>query len=304
MTSELDLRGVYVPLITPFTESDAVAYDEIERLAAEVLDTGAAGIVALGTTGEPATLDEFEKSQIIELIGNVCKSRGAHLMVGAGTASTRNSVAAVAAAAEAGAQSILSVVPYYTRPTEEGIVQHFRLLAEASPVPIVVYNVPYRTGRALGAKSLLELANVDNIAGVKQAVGGVDADSLQVLAEAPNAFHMLCGDDPYLFPLLTLGATGAIAASSNVAPAAFAALIDAALKGEWTRAREVHEALLPLCVALFAEPNPSVIKGVLHKNGKISTPNLRMPMTVASVPATQKAIEAYQATTQKLTSLL
>jgi 4-hydroxy-tetrahydrodipicolinate synthase len=301
MTSELDLRGVYVPLITPFTESDQVAYDEVERLTVEALDAGAAGIVALGTTGEPATLDEDEKKKIIEVIGAVCRDRGAHLSVGAGTASTRNSVAAVAAVAAAGAQSVLSVVPYYTRPTEEGVVAHFRELAAASSAPIIVYNVPYRTGRALGAASLLELASVANIAGVKQAVGGVDADSLHVLAGAPDGFRMLCGDDPYLFPLLTLGATGAIAASANMCTDAFAALVDSALKGEWARARELHEALLPLCGALFAEPNPSVIKGVLHAEGRISTPNLRMPMTKASRASVEAALQALKTTKTKLT---
>jgi 4-hydroxy-tetrahydrodipicolinate synthase len=300
MTSELDLRGIFVPLITPFTEADQVAYDEVERLAVEALDSGAAGIVALGTTGEPATLDEDEKAKIIEVVGAVCRDRNAHLSVGAGTASTRNSVTAARAAVAAGAQSVLTVVPYYTRPTEEGIVAHFRTLADACDAPVIVYNVPYRTGRSLGAASLLELASVPNIAGVKQAVGGVDADSLHVLAEAPEGFNMLCGDDPYLFPLLTLGATGAIAASANMCTAQFVALVDAALKGEWARARELHETLLPLCGALFAEPNPSVIKGVLHAQGRISTPNLRAPMTIASKTAVDAAVEAFQATTARL----
>ena len=302
MTSELDLRGTYVPLITPFTESDAVAYDEVERLTIEALDAGAAGIVALGTTGEPATLEEGEKKQVIEVIAAVCKDRGAHLNVGAGTNSTRSSLSTLEAAAAAGARSILSVVPYYTRPSEEGIVSHFETLAAASSVPLIVYNIPYRTGRGLGADSLLRLASVENIAGLKQAVGGIDADTLRLMAAKPDAFHVLCGDDPYIYPLLALGGAGAIAASANVCTAAFVRLVDAAHKGDEALARRLHETLLPLCTVLFEEPSPAVIKALLHANGKISTPNVRAPMTSASASVTTKAVEIHTAVTKALAS--
>lgn len=295
MTSELDLpffhHGVYVPLVTPFTESDFVAYDEIERLATSAIDAGAAGIVALGTTGEPATLDEQERAEVIKVIAAVCRDRGAHLCVGAGTNSTKTSLAAVQAANKAGAQSVLSVVPYYTRPSEAGIVTHFQTLAAASAVPLVVYNIPYRTGRGLGVSSLLELADTTNIAGLKQAVGGVDAGTLQLLADKPDGFSVFCGDDPYVFPLLALGSSGAIAASANLCTTAFVALVDAALKGEFARARELHEAVLPLCTVLFSEPSPAVIKAALHATGKISSPNVRAPMTIASNHATQHALD-------------
>jgi 4-hydroxy-tetrahydrodipicolinate synthase len=303
MTSELDLRGTFVPLITPFTETDAVAYDEVERLAADALDAGAAGIVALGTTGEPATLDEEEKKKVFEIVGAVCKDRGAHFNVGAGTNSTRTSIGSVEAACEAGADSILAVVPYYTRPSEAGIVSHFETLASVSDAPLIVYNIPYRTGRGLGADSLLHLASVPNIAGLKQAVGGVDADTLRLFANKPEAFQVVCGDDPYIFPLLSLGASGAIAASANVCTSAFVALVDAALKDEDALARRLHETLLPLCTALFEEPSPAVIKALLHASGKISTPNLRAPMTAASAKATTKAVEVFAAVNDVLASL-
>src|SRR5687767_6512082 len=136
MSSELDLRGVLVPLVTPFTDTDTVAYGEIELLAEKALDAGAAGIVALGTTGEPATLEPAERAKIFEVVGNVCKVRGAHFQAGAGTNSTKATLALVEAAAAAGAQSVLSVVPYYTRPSEAGIVSHFEAVAPASPVPV------------------------------------------------------------------------------------------------------------------------------------------------------------------------
>lgn len=295
MTSELDLHGIYVPLITPFTEADAVAYDEVERLAVDALEAGAAGLVALGTTGEPATLEIDEKKQVIDIIGAVCKDRNAHFSVGAGTNSTKASVAAVEAACEAGADSILSVVPYYTRPSEAGIVAHFETLAAASGVPVIVYNIPYRTGRGLGAESLLQLAATNNIAGLKQAVGGVDADTLRLLANKPDGFHVLCGDDPYIFSLLNLGGAGAIAASANVCTSAFVQLVDYARKGDAAHALHLHETLLPLTTVLFDEPSPAVTKALLHATGKISSPSLRAPMTAASSQATQRAVDTFNA---------
>jgi 4-hydroxy-tetrahydrodipicolinate synthase len=176
-------------------------------------------------------------------------------------------------------------VPYYVRPSEAGIVRHFQAVAERSPVPLVVYNIPYRTGRGLGAEALLELAATDGIAGVKQAVGGIDADTLELLARAPESFAVLAGDDPFILPLLLMGGAGAIAASANVCTERFAAMI-----GE--RRLEESEALLPFVRALFTEPSPAVIKAVLHAQGRIPTPDVRMPLTPASPQALERALAA------------
>lgn len=300
MTSALDLHGVYLPLITPFTKDGAVSYDEIERLAHQGIDNGVAGIVALGTTGEPATLDAAERRRVISVIAAVCRERSAHFSVGAGTNSTREALELMNEAIAAGAQSILSVVPYYTRPSEAGIVEHFKSLAAASSVPLIVYNIPYRTGRGLGADSLLELARTPNIAGLKQAVGGIDADTQRLLAEKPDDFHVLCGDDPYIFAMTVLGGSGAIAASSHVCTSAFVSLVDNALKGDHAAARETHEALLPVCETLFSEPSPGVIKGVLAANGSISSGSLRLPMTSASDAAVARAAEVVETAQSQL----
>jgi len=184
----------------------------------------------------------------------------------------------------------LAVVPYYVRPSEAAIVAHFRAVAERSPVPLIVYNIPYRTARGLGSAALLELAGFDNVVGVKQAVGGIDADTLRVLAVAPPSFSVLGGDDAFLFPLVVMGGAGAIAASANIATDRFAAMIDAGLAGELTDGRRQAEALLPLTLALFAEPSPAVIKGVLHALGKIPTPRVRMPLSDASPVAIEQAL--------------
>jgi 4-hydroxy-tetrahydrodipicolinate synthase len=282
--------GLYVALVTPFGEDGAVALDVVERLAAEALDAGAQGIVALATTGEPTSLDAAERDAVVAAIATVCADKDGELIVGASTNDTRETIRRHEALAEVeGATASLAVVPYYVRPSEAAIVEHFRVVAERSPVPVVIYNIPYRTGRGLGAEALLEIAAIENIAGVKQAVNGIDADTLRVLAEAPDSFAMLGGDDPYLFPMTLMGATGTICASANVATARFAAMIDDGLAGRVDEGRAHHEALLPLVLALFAEPSPAVIKAALHAQERIPTPDVRMPLADASPEAAQRA---------------
>jgi 4-hydroxy-tetrahydrodipicolinate synthase len=293
MTSDLDLRGVWVPLITPFDADGVVDVAAIERLCTEYLDAGAAGIVALGTTGEPATLDTAEKRLVVDTLSRVCAPRGARIIVGTGTNDTRASI--VASQALEGIPAVvgaLIVVPYYTRPSEAAIVEHFRAIAQASPVPLVAYNIPYRTGRGLGAASLLELAAMPNVAGVKQAVGALDPDTLQVLADAPRGFGVLGGEDPILFPIMAMGGVGAIAASAHVCTERFVAMIECGLNGKLEDGRAHAEALLPVTRAGFLEPNPAVFKGVLHAQGRIATPDLRMPMTRASQASIDACLEA------------
>lgn len=296
MTAELDLRGVWVPLVTPFDASGAVDIAAVERLCGEYLDAGAAGIVALGTTGEVAALDADEKKGVVDACSRVCAARGARLIVGTGTNNTRTTIAATAALAGVpGVVGALVVVPYYVRPSEAGIVEHYRMVAAESPVPIVLYNIPYRTGRGLGAASLLELAAVPNVAGLKQAVGGLDADTLEVLARAPEGFHVLGGEDAFLYPTVLMGGRGAIAASAHVCTERFVEMIECGLAGKLEDGRAHAEALLPVVKAGFAEPNPAVWKGVLHAQGRIATPDLRSPMTAASKAAVERCLAAVDA---------
>lgn len=289
----LDLHGVWVPLITPFTPAGDVDSDTIENLCHEYLDAGAAGIVALGTTGESSALDAAEKQAVIAACSKACVSRHAQLMVGTGTNSTRTTVAATVALADVPAvNSALVVVPYYVRPSEAGIVEHYRTVAAASPVPIVAYNIPYRTGRGLGAASLLQLAATPNIAGVKQAVGGIDADTLEVLRDKPSTFHVLGGEDPFLLATVLFGGSGAIAASAHVCTERFVKMIECGLTGKLDDARAHHEKLLRVVSAGFAEPNPAVWKGVLHKQGRIASPDVRAPMTNATEAAIERCLAA------------
>src|SRR3954454_13820040 len=182
MASDLRPRGLFPPLVTPFTEDDRVDLGSLERLAAHVIDDGAAGIVALATTGEATSLTAEERDAVVATCAAVCADKNATLIVGAGTNDTRTTIERHEALAQVpGAAASLAVVPCYVRPTEHAIVRHFELVAARSPGPVLLYNIPYRTGRGLGAKSLLELAAVENIAGCKQSVGAIDGDTLTVL---------------------------------------------------------------------------------------------------------------------------
>lgn len=282
-----------VPVITPFDDAGRVDEEALERHADSVLAAGAIGLVAVATTGEATALDDSERAATTSICARVCAEHDAVLIVGAGTYNTRETIARHEALADIGGVSAsLAVVPYYVRPSEAAIVAHFRAVAERSPVPLIVYNIPYRTARGLGSAALLELAATDNIVGLKQAVGAIDADTLQVLAGAPATFSVLGGDDAFLFPLTLMGGAGAIAASANVATDRYAAMIDYGLAGQLTDGRSLAEALLPLTLALFAEPSPAVIKALLHAQGKIPTPHVRMPLSDASLVALEQALAA------------
>jgi 4-hydroxy-tetrahydrodipicolinate synthase len=282
--------GLHVPLVTPFDEDGAVDLAALERLAQDVLVEGADGLVALATTAEASSLDERERDAIVACLARVAADRGAALMVGAGTNDTRTTIARHEALAEVeGVTASLAVVPYYVRPSEAATVAHFQAVAARSPVPVVLYNIPYRTGSALGAAALLELAGTDGIVGLKQAVNGLDAETLRLLAGAPPDFAVLCGDDPFILPFMLMGARGAIAASAHLCTERFAALIAAADAGRVEEAREHASALLGLVLALFAEPSPAVLKAMLHEAGRIATPALRMPLQAASEAGLERA---------------
>jgi 4-hydroxy-tetrahydrodipicolinate synthase len=296
MPSDLDLRGVWVPLITPFDASGAVDDAAIERLTGEYLAAGAVGIVALGTTAEASALEEDEKRVVIDVISRVCAAAGSRVIVGTGSNNTRHTIEATEALTGIPAVvGALVVVPYYVRPSESGIVEHFKAVARTSPVPLVLYNIPYRTGRGLGAGSLLELAATKNIAGVKQAVGALDADTLQLIANAPTGFGVLGGEDAILFPIVAMGGVGAIAASAHACTERVVAMIECGLAGKLEDGRSHAQALLPVVQAGFAEPNPAVFKGVLHAQGRIATPDLRAPMTNASKAAVDACLRAIEA---------
>jgi 4-hydroxy-tetrahydrodipicolinate synthase len=272
------MEGVHVPLITPFSENGAPALGVLEKLALEALQAGAAGLVALGTTGEPASLSDAERDAVLDVVAQVCRDAGAQLMVGA---NTRDQLAGV----PANATAALTLVPPFLRPGEDGVVAYFEALAAVSPVPLVVYHVPGRTGQALTAATLRRLAAIEAVIGVKYATGAVDAHAVALLADPPPGFAVLCGDDTMLSPMLALGASGGILASAHLQTAAFVDLIRAWRAGDVARARPLGRRLARLSAAVFAEPNPTVVKAALHAAGRIPTPGVRLPLLPASTAA-------------------
>ena len=298
MATDANLRGVYVPVITPFAGDGSVAIDALGELCGSYLDAGAAGIVALGTTGESTALDADEKHAVIDMCAQVCASRSVQLIVGAGTNNTASARRAVEELAGIPALvAALVVVPYYVRPSEAGIVAHFEAVAEASPVPVVIYNIAARTGRHLSAAGVAELARSTNFAGVKQAPAGLDDDTLELLrlTNRIDGFAVLGGTDTFLFPLTLMGGAGTICASAHVCTSRFVEMIECGLAGKVDEGRAHAEALLPVTQALFAEPNPAVFKGVLHAHGRIPTPDVRLPLVNASASAVERALAAVAA---------
>jgi 4-hydroxy-tetrahydrodipicolinate synthase len=280
----VNLSGIFVPLVTPFDPSGAVDVDALRGLGRDVLRAGAAGLVVLGTTGEPATLTPGERAEVLA----VGRELGGPLLVGVGGSSTADCVAEVAAL-PAGVVAMV-VVPPYTRPGEAGVIAHFEAVAAAARVPVVVYHVPYRTGQQLSPATLLRLAAIPNVIGMKLADGPIGAGTLALLAAVPPGFAVLGGDDAVISPLLALGAAGGILASAHVATASFVGLHEAWRSGDVARARPLGADLAELSTALFAEPNPAVVKAVLHAQGRIATPAVRLPLLPASDQARDAAL--------------
>src|SRR5580693_5598110 len=217
MLEGMELSGLYVPLVTPFTEDGELAPDALEKLAHDVIEAGASGLVALGTTGEAATLTAAERRTVLDVCARVCRERAATLIAGAGSNDTARTARAVRdLAAWPQVSAALTVLPYYTRPSQDGIIAHFTRVAADSPVPLIVYNIPYRAGVSATLQTLRELARIPGIAGIKHAAGGVDHDTVLLMADPPEHFAVLAGDDLFASPLLALGAAGGILASAHV----------------------------------------------------------------------------------------
>ncbi len=294
------LSGLFVPLVTPLRTGGELAADALEALAHGIIDAGAAGLVALGTTAEPATLTAGERRTVLDICARVCRERSVTLIAGAGSNDTHASLQALRElAAWPEVSAALVVVPYFTRPSEEGVIAHFTRLAAGSPVPLIIYNIPQRTGQAMRWPALRRLADLDGIAGIKHAVGGIDEDTVRLMADLPDGFAVLAGDDLFASSLLALGAAGAITASAHLSTDRWVELVGSWRAGEAGRARELGHGLAGLSAALFAEPNPTVIKAVLHAQGRIPSPAVRLPLLPASSGATRAALFHAPALTQR-----
>lgn len=284
-------QGIYVPVITPFHTDGSLDVASLSKLCDRLVADGIAGLVALGTTGEASALDASERALVIETCAKAVAGSSTELVVGAGTNSTASTIEHMQEAVAYTPDSYLIVTPYYVRPSEEGIIAHFLAVADAADqadADVMLYNIPARTGRYVSTKALLTCATHKRIGGVKQAVGGIDDETATLLATAPDTFSVLAGDDAFVAPMTLLGGRGGVCASAHLATSKWVELVDAALAGDVFRARELHEQLLPLVAAGFAEPNPVVFKGILAARGEIETDFVRLPL----VPASKESVTA------------
>ena len=270
-----DWSGCGTALVTPFTAGGAVDEPAVRRLAARQIDAGVHFLVPCGTTGESPTLARAEQVRVVELVVESAAGR-VPVLAGAGGYDTRGVIDLVADMGRAGADGILSVTPYYNKPTPEGIYQHYRAIAESTPLPIVVYNVPGRTGCNVDVGTLCRLAGIPNIVAVKEASANMP-QMCEICRSVPTGFGVLSGDDLFAVPLLSVGGSGVISVASNEAPEDMSRLVSAALHGDFDTARQIHTRLLPLMQVNFIETNPIPVKAAMAHLGLLEA-HYRLPM--------------------------
>ena len=270
------LSGVGVALVTPFNEDGAVDYPALEKLLDYIINGGIDYIVVSGTTGEPSTMTAGEKREMRKFIVDKVAGR-VTLVLGIGGNNTKAVIDEIKSTDLTGFNSILSISPYYTKPTQRGIYAHFAEIAKASPLPIILYNVPGRTGRGMDAATIVKLANdFNNIVAVKEASGNMD-HIMAVLQNMPEDFMLISGDDSLTVPMISLGCCGVISVAANVVPVQFCNMINKALRGEFKEASRIHFQLLDLMDALFEDGSPSGAKAALAELG-IMKEILRLPL--------------------------
>jgi 4-hydroxy-tetrahydrodipicolinate synthase len=271
----LDIKGCGTALVTPFTKNGSLDVEALRRLVEFQLREGIDFLVPCGTTGETPTLEHEEYLGVIRVVVEEVAGK-VPVIAGVGGNSTRKVAALAEEAAALGVQGMLSVAPYYNKPTQEGLYQHFAAIAEATDLPVIVYNVPGRTSSNLEPATVARLAKISNIIGVKEASGSI-TQQMEVLASVPSGFKVLSGDDAYTFPLMALGGVGVISVVSNEAPALVTRLAHLMLEGKIEEARKLHFELLPLFHANFVETNPIPVKAALAMMGMIEEV-YRLPM--------------------------
>lgn len=292
MSLRSQLGGTGVALITPFTKTGAVDFSALGKVIDYVLDGGVNYLVTLGTTGETPTIDKQEKFDIIHFTYEKVNNR-VPIVVGIGGNNTKELINDLEHYPLDKAVAVLSASPYYSKPSQEGLFQHYKALADASPKPILLYNVPGRTGRNLAASTTIRLANeVANIAGIKEASDDMN-QAMQILRDRPESFLVVSGDDALILPQLACGMDGVISVAANSFPKDFAAMIQFGLKGNFEEARKLHYRLLEAYDLLFVENNPAGVKGFLYEMGLIEN-ELRLPVTPLS-NATQQKVKAFLA---------
>ena len=260
-------KGVFTALVTPFTQDNKIDYDKLKELVEMQIAAGVAGLVPVGTTAESPTLSSDETKKIISLVVKQGDGR-VPIIAGAGSNSTEKAIEQTRKVAEYGADASLQVVPYYNKPTQEGLIKHFTAIADAVDLPVILYEVPGRSAISLDNSSIIKLAQHSGIVGVKVASGNVSS-IMDLIASRPEGFSVLSGDDNLAYPLMALGGSGLISVASNLYPKLTVELVDACIKENWKEARDIHYKLLPMFRSMFIESNPIPVKAAMAMKGYI-----------------------------------
>ena len=282
-------RGLGIALVTPFTSDGQVDYKSLKRLVEYQIDNGADFLCILATTGETPCLTQDEKDKITQLVKDVNHGR-LPILKGCGGNNTAAVVEELRTADWSGIDGILSVCPYYNKPSQEGLYQHFKAISESSPLPVVLYNVPGRTGINLKPETTVRLANdCENIVAVKEASGSLEQVD-EIIKNKPQRFDVLSGDDALTFSMVASGAAGVISVIGNALPKEFSRMIRLEFQGEYEPARKIHHMFTELYSLLFVDGNPAGVKALLHEMGFIEN-QLRLPLVPTKVSTLQKMAE-------------
>jgi 4-hydroxy-tetrahydrodipicolinate synthase len=282
----MELSGCGTALVTPFRGDGAIDEPALVRLVNWQIESGVNFLIPCGTTGEASTLSEAEMFRVVEAVVGAAAGR-----VPAFAGCTHNSTSEAVARAKKlakvpGLTGLLTANPYYNRPGQEGQYQHFRAIAEAVEIPVLLYNIPSRTGVNLEPATVLRLAEIANIVGIKESSGNV-AQITELITQAPRGFRVFSGDDGMTLPVIALGGVGLVSVASNAIPAQMAQMVQAAMAGDWPTARAINCKYLKLMQAHFCEPSPAPVKAVLALMGRIEE-KLRLPMVPVTTPTRQK----------------
>lgn len=274
-------------MITPFTESGEVDHERAWRLARYLSEHGSDGLVVTGTTGESPTLTAEEKVALYRTVVEAVENRETFVVAGTGSYDTAESIELTERAVEAGVDGVMAVTPYYSKPGQEGLARHFEAFADASEVPVIIYNIPGRTGRLIEVETLQRLARHPRVVATKDAVMDIDFTS-QTVARVPD-LAVYSGQDSYTLAMMAVGAVGVVSVISHLAGDEVAEMVQAATEGDFDRARRLHHALLPLCEACFVETNPQPVKAAMSVLWEpVGEP--RLPL----VPASQETVSAVE----------
>lgn len=274
-------KGTGVALVTPFMSTGNIDVNSLKKLVNHVIENGVDFLVAMGTTSEAATLSKTEKEEVLSIIIAENRNR-VPLVLGLGGNNTQAVLDEINSRNFDKIDGILSVAPYYNKPSQEGLFQHFSAIAKASPVPVILYNVPGRTASNISAPIVLKLAKTfSNIVAIKEASANFD-QIMEIVKNKPEHFKVLSGDDTLTLPLISIGVEGVISVLANVFPSQMSNLVNQAIEGNYEKAKSIHYQILDLTYALFAEGNPAGIKSALKSSKIIEHENLRLPLVPVS----------------------